>query len=245
MSVRLIPLLLLGVATLGLRFSPVDMAVARSVFDPTLQQPWKWAWQLPWSKLYEYGVWPAWIMAVAGLILAAFAGQERFGRWRRAGLFLVLVTILGPGLIVNLALKPWYGRPRPRDLAEFGGQHQFVPVLTLRPVERGTSFPSGHAAMAFCLFTPAFLFANRSRAATLVFAAAGVLLGTAVGIARILQGAHFLSDIVWSAGVVYITALIMCRVLKLDHVPELATNIAQAESVPVSRQRAMLPAGID
>lgn len=245
MSVRLIPLLLLGVATLGLRFSPVDMAIARRVFDPTLPQPWKWAWQLPWSLLYEYGVWPAWIMAVGGVILAAIAGQKRFGRMRRAGLFLALVTILGPGLIVNLALKPWYGRPRPRDLGEFGGQHQFVPVLTLRPVERGTSFPSGHAAMAFCLFTPAFLFANRSRSATLAFAAVGVLLGTAVGIARILQGAHFLSDIVWSAGVVYVTALVLCRVLRLDHVPEPAPEIDISEAVPGSRRQVALPAGID
>jgi membrane-associated PAP2 superfamily phosphatase len=37
-----------------------------------------------------------------------------------------------------------------------------------------------------------------------------------VGAARVLQGAHFVSDVVWSAGVVYITALVLSRLLRLD-----------------------------
>jgi membrane-associated PAP2 superfamily phosphatase len=214
---RLIPLLVLVIATLALRFSPVDVAVARRVFDPSLPQPWKWAWQTPWSLLYQYGVWPAWLLAaIGGVCLAAAAVRKRSGRLGRSGLFLVLVTALGPGVLVNLVFKPWYARPRPRDLAEFGGQHGFVPVLTHRPSENCSSFPSGHAAMAFCLFTPAFLFADRSRTAAIASAAIGLLLGGAVGTARILQGAHFISDIVWSAGIVYITALVLSRVLRLD-----------------------------
>jgi len=227
MAVRLIPLLALLVTTVALRFSPVDVMVSRSVFDPALAQPWKWAWQMPWSLLYDYGVWPAWILAGGGgLCLAADALRRRFGRLGRAGLFLVLVTSLGPGLLVNLVLKPWYGRPRPRDLAEFGGAHEFVPVLTHSRSANCTSFPSGHAAMAFCLFTPAFLFRQRSRTATVMFTAIGLLSGTAVGAARILQGAHFVSDVVWSAGVVYITALVLSRALKLDELPHESVTAA-------------------
>ena len=215
-----LPLLLLAILMLALRFSPVDMEVARSVYDPSLPQPWRWAWQAPWRYLYEYGVWPAWIMAAVGAVgIAVAAGRKQRLRLRRAGLFLVLVTSLGPGLLVNLMLKPWCGRPRPRDLTEFGGQYEFVPVLAVRPVENGTSFPSGHAAMAFSLFAPAFLLTRRSGAAMLIMAAGGAAFGVAVGTARILQGAHFVSDIVGSAAVVYITALVLWRVLRLDEDP--------------------------
>jgi len=217
MSFRLVPLHLLAIATLVLRFSPVDIEVARSVFDANLAQPWKWAWQTPWSLLYQYGVWPTLVLAAVGAVSVTIAlGRKRFGRLGRAGLFLVLVTGLGPGVLVNMVIKPCFGRPRPRDLVEFGGSHQFVPVLALSPSANGTSFPSGHAAMAFCLAAPALLFAKRSRAATMLSASGGLLLGAAVGAARILQGAHFVSDVVWSAGVVYFTALVLLHVLRLD-----------------------------
>ena len=215
MRVALIPVLVLGVLTLILRLSSIDVALCRHFYDSSVPYPWRWGWSTPCDLLYTYGVYPAWVLFGVGcLLLAANVRRRRFDRGARCGLFLVLVLGLGPGLLVSLVLKPGYGRPRPRDLVEFGGQHEFVPVLTPTPSLGCTSFPSGHAAMGFYLMVPAFLFERRSRRTAVLFVLIGLLLGGAVGFVRILQGGHFASDVLWSAGVVYFTAFIVASLLR-------------------------------
>src|SRR6201987_5422387 len=43
----------------------------------------------------------------------------------RAALFLIATLALGPGLLTNLVLKDHWGRPRPMDVPEFGGDYPF------------------------------------------------------------------------------------------------------------------------
>jgi lipid A 4'-phosphatase len=45
----------------------------------------------------------------------------------RAALFLILTLVLGPGLLVNVALKDHWARPRPGMVTEFGGTMVFRP----------------------------------------------------------------------------------------------------------------------
>lgn len=217
MPARFVPMVLLAIVTLILRWSNMDIALSRRFYEEALPLPWKWAWCPPCEILYHYGLIPAWILFGVGcLLLVSRVRQKRSDRALRSGLFLVLVLGIGPGLLVNLILKPGYGRPRPRDLAEFGGQYEFVPVLTPAPSLQGRSFPSGHAAMGFYLMAPAFLLWRRARPAAILIAVTGLLLGSAIGLARIVQGGHFASDVMWSAGIVYITALIVARLLRLS-----------------------------
>src|SRR5262249_59663963 len=66
-------------------------------------------------------------------------------------LLLTLLTFLaGPGLIENSTLKQYWGRARPIEIRQFGGDAQFsragVPATQCR---RNCSFPSGDAAAAF------------------------------------------------------------------------------------------------
>ena len=230
MPARLLPLLILAVLTLLLRLSTIDLVICRSFYEPTLPFPWKWGWCMPCEILYHYGLIPAWILFGAGcLLLAVRAGRKRLDTTLRCGLFLMLVFAIGPGLLVNLILKPGYGRPRPRDLVEFGGQHEFVPVLTPTPSLRCTSFPSGHAAMGFYLMAPAFLLWRRSRGWAALFAGTGLLMGSAIGVVRVVQGGHFPSDVVWSAGIVYVTALGMSRLLRLPESEQRATPSPPSE----------------
>jgi membrane-associated PAP2 superfamily phosphatase len=44
----------------------------------------------------------------------------------------------------------------------------------------------------------------------------GLVYGCIMGMARIIQGGHFLSDVLWSAGFVYLTALVLADLLQLD-----------------------------
>jgi membrane-associated PAP2 superfamily phosphatase len=44
----------------------------------------------------------------------------------------------------------------------------------------------------------------------------GLVYGCIMGMARIIQGGHFLSDVLWSAGFVYLTALVLAAWLLPD-----------------------------
>jgi lipid A 4'-phosphatase len=121
---------------------------------------------------------------------------------RRALCFIVLAMALGPGLIVNTILKDHWGRARPSQIETFGGNRRFTPApLPAAECPRNCSFPSGHAALGYSLVAFAFLLPagaarRRGVAATLGF-------GSLVGLARIAQGAHFLSDVVYAGFIVY------------------------------------------
>ncbi|HCX59124.1 MAG TPA: PAP2 family protein, partial [Candidatus Cloacimonas sp.] len=66
-------------------------------------------------------------------------------RNRKLYLFLVLAMIIGPGIIVNSALKENWGRPRPRDVEQFGGRYAYEAPLEIDLSSPGKSFPCGHA----------------------------------------------------------------------------------------------------
>lgn len=120
----------------------------------------------------------------------------------RPYLYLLLVLILGPGFVVNSVLKMESGRARPSQITEFGGQRHFTGAFVKADqCEKNCSFVSGHAAMGFFPLALAWVFGKR-RWLTL-----GILLGGLVGLGRMMQGAHFLSDVIFSFWVVYFTAL--------------------------------------
>ncbi len=114
--------------------------------------------------------------------------------------YLMATLILGPGLLVETILKPNWGRARPKDVTIFGGEQPYTPpVWVADACERNCSFVSGHAAVAYWLTAYAFLApqAWRIPAVTIAF-----LFGSMVGLVRIMQGAHFLSDVVFAAIIV-------------------------------------------
>lgn len=170
--------------------------------------------------LYDFGVHPAlWCAGIA--LLALFAGLIWKGarRWRKLAAYYVLVVALGPGLLVNAVLKEHWGRPRPRDVTEFGGVEKFEHILEYDPVSPGKSFPSGHASMGFVLFALFFVGrALRVKGAGWMIVTA-MILGGFLGLARVAQGGHFASDVMWSAAICYFVALGLYRMMGLSHRP--------------------------
>jgi len=132
-------------------------------------------------------------------------GRSEAGLRRRIW-FLVAVLALGPGLVVNEVLKAHSGRVRPATVAQFGGDKVFTPAFApADQCERNCSFVSGHAAMGFFLIAFAWVFRDRR------WLWAGIVLGGLVGLGRIMQGAHFLSDVVFSFWAVYGTCWLLGR----------------------------------
>lgn len=145
------------------------------------------------------------IYAIAGATAGIFAVNAAFKRrWLgvdgRVAAFVLLALALGPGLAVDMGLKDHWGRARPRDIVEFGGARQFTPPFQpTNQCDDNCAFVSGHAALAFSLATLAFLAPPRRRRAAL---GAAVAFGLGVGFMRMLQGAHFLSDVIFAGFVV-------------------------------------------
>jgi len=211
----LVPLALLAGLTIPFWITGLDVSVAGRYYVPAEGFP--HGSEQPWSALYHYGVIPAWVAAVSALIVfVASFWVARATPHRRASLFLVLVMIVGPGILVNDVFKERWGRPRPKDLVEFNGEKEFVPVWIKSPPENGNSFASGHASTGFYLLTPYFLLRRNKKWWAVFFLALGLGYGSLIGLARIIQGAHFLSDVLWALGFVYLTGLIFYYALRLD-----------------------------
>jgi len=170
-----------------------------------------------WQVFYRLDRIPSISLGIFGLaaFLMSYAKSEYY-RWRRSGAFLILLLILGPGLLVNSVFKDHWGRPRPREIAEYGGQKQFLHPWQKGEDGKGRSFPSGHGSAAFYMTAPYFIYRRSNNRLARLWLLGGLVFGVLMSIARITQGGHFLSDNLWAWGMVHLTALVLCYVLGLD-----------------------------
>src|SRR5690348_3731222 len=153
------------------------------------------------------------VIAVPALCLVALWRRRRVaGLDIRAAAFLLMSLALGPGLLVNAVLKDHWGRARPAQVTEFAGTQQFTPVLI--PADqcaRNCSFPAGHPAIGFYLVSFAFLVRDPRRRR--LAEGAAIAAGAVIGLARMAQGGHFLSDVVFSGLLVYGTSWLLYRAI--------------------------------
>lgn len=140
------------------------------------------------------------VMLAAIGLAGAIAGRAWLGITWRVGAFAGLTMLIGPGLLVNTLFKDHWGRARPHQIIEFGGTAHFSPaVLISDQCARNCSFPAGHPALGFWLVALAFLAPPVWRGGAV---AAALVFGALVGVMRIAQGGHFLSDVLASAIIV-------------------------------------------
>jgi membrane-associated PAP2 superfamily phosphatase len=114
----------------------------------------------------------------------------------RAALFMIATLALAPGLMTNVILKDYWGRPRPYSVQQFGEKEPFVPWWDPRGTcDKNCSFVAGEGSGAFWVLAPAAITPPAVRpfayAAALAFA-----VGTSIF--RIAFGAHFLSDTIFA-----------------------------------------------
>ncbi len=224
-----LPLLAGLLYSLASNFFGWDLALESHFWDG---QACRWTGhdQPVYNWLYVYGILPALVGSVGALLLL-IAGQyvKVLRRYSKVCLYLFLVLAIGNGIITNALLKELWGRPRPSQITQFGGEEPFEPSLTIDLDSRGKSFPCGHATMGFYFFAVALLLRRKARAIAFSFA---LLFGLAIGAARMSFGGHFSTDVVWAAIVMWLTALTLYKALDLDqsllYTQKPAKNKAQA-----------------
>lgn len=130
----------------------------------------------------------------------------------RPELFIGLTAALGPGLFVHEFLKSFVGRPRPIDIENFGGSVMFQRAFEIsNQCVESCSFVSGHSSIGFIFMTLAFVVDKKNKNKFLLL---GIILGLLFGLVRIIQGAHFASDVVFAGVIVYITAALLDLIIK-------------------------------
>lgn len=185
-------------ATVVFAVTDLDIAAARLFYRPDLADPWPVASHPLWHLFYKSAPWVTASLAATGVALLVAGTLRAASRQLRLyGIFIMLCVIVGPGLIVNGILKDHWGRPRPRQIVEFGGPLPYAPPL-LPAGTHGKSFPCGHCSVGY-LYAVGWWLWRRSRPRSAAGSlAAGSAIGTLMGIGRMAAGGHFLSDIVWS-----------------------------------------------
>jgi lipid A 4'-phosphatase len=155
----------------------------------------------------------AFILSVTtALGLALLRRRTVLGLEGKAAVFLLLALALGPGVTVNTIFKDHWGRARPVQITEFGGDKKFT--RTFVPADqcaRNCSFPAGDPSLGFylasiALLAPLPVWRRRGIAGAIV-------LGAGLGIVRLAQGGHFLSDIIASGFLVFGVSWLLHRVL--------------------------------
>lgn len=183
----------------------LDMAIAKEFYEGNnrfigITSPMVWAVRDGFSFAF-YFVCAATVVGlfVAGRLSGSCLGLT-FNKW----LFLTLCLVIGPLVVSNIGFKDHWGRARPRDVVEFGGAKAFTPVFP--PSDqcgRNCSFVSGEASAIYIVFfAAAFLLRRHARRLILL----GIVLGSIAGLARIAQGGHFLSDVIFAGVLMALTA---------------------------------------
>ncbi len=128
-------------------------------------------------------------------------------------IYFILVCLLGAGFVVHTVVKDNFNRSRPKSVYEFGGEHTFTPAFVVgNQCQSNCSFVSGHAAAGFMFFGLAFLYNDKKRKR--VYTVLGLAMGSLFGAERIIEGAHYLSDVVFAGFVMYMVAYALAKILK-------------------------------
>jgi len=115
-------------------------------------------------------------------------------------------------VVVNILLKNMWGRTRPNDILQFGGNDVFSPWYKFGDsCVSNCSFVSGDASVGFALMV--FYFITKKN----IYIYLSVLLGVSLGFIRIIAGGHFFSDIIFSqiivTGIIFFSFVMYKRLI--------------------------------
>ncbi len=215
-------LLLAGaLATYAFEEFNLDIKLASQFHDP-LQKANQWpvGSESPWICLYDYGAIPGVVLMIFSFLAYASAILGKFPERLKGPLMVVFLTcLIGPGILVNGILKPYWGRPRPSEIQQFNGPWKYHAPWQPGIPGKGKSFTCGHCSFAFASTSVLAFYPYYPYAAT-TLGAAGFGYGIMMSHARIAQGGHFVTDALWSGIIIF--SLLSLLYYNVIRVPQMA-----------------------
>ncbi|NOZ60779.1 MAG: phosphatase PAP2 family protein, partial [Calditrichaeota bacterium] len=202
--------LFLLISTAVIAHFQLDLKVQRLFYDHAANPGWYQKNAPLWHFLYHYGPLPALLLSFAAIAVLIFQKSvPKLRKYKHASKLFLLAMILGPGVIINGVLKDHWGRPRPRQVEEFGGQWEFREIWQPGIPGKGKSFPCGHASAGFIFFALFLALRDKHKKIAWFSLFFSLIYGSLIGVARMAQGGHFLSDVIWSWGITWLIILIL------------------------------------
>ncbi|MFC4277065.1 phosphatase PAP2 family protein [Achromobacter aloeverae] len=202
--------LLLVFCAQAVNLSGLDLTVARWFYDAQAH-----AFPYRASRALEILGHRLVLVAPVGMAVAA-AGAAVASRWLPVlrpwrGVLWATALTCALGQVVIGQLKHYTALPRPYELSLFGGYAPYPDHFwAASRREGGGALPSGHAGAGYALLSLYFAGWAAGRPA---WRWAGLTIGIVAGIGfslvRIAQGAHFLSQTLWSAAVMWFIASLL------------------------------------
>ena len=183
--------LTLAVSAVFTAFPQLDIYVSGLFYDGGF-----WLHDIGFPEAVRQVLYKGMVLFALGILLAFLIALGRRRPLKALG-YAVTVILLGPLLLVNGILKTYWGRARPQDVLEFGGDRLFTPAYQMSDqCDVNCSFTSGEGgSIAVAAFLILFLawpkLARRGRAWLSAAMALMVLVGAGL---RVVTGQHFLSD---------------------------------------------------
>jgi lipid A 4'-phosphatase len=198
----------LGVAaTAGLIFGArpdLDLELAGLFFDPERGGFWR-SYDPVYLRARDVSIWLVALVvmpAVFALMIKLVFPHRPLLISGRAILLIHATVALGPGVVTNFILKDHWARPRPIDVAQFGGEEHFRPWWDPRgDCSKNCSFIAGEPSGAYWTLAPAALVPPQWR---LLAYGTALAFGSAVGVLRMAAGAHFFADVVFAGVLMFL-----------------------------------------
>ncbi|MDD1776493.1 MAG: phosphatase PAP2 family protein [Candidatus Methanomethylicus sp.] len=150
------------------------------------------------------------LLVIPITLFIIFTWNKDWRSYRPMSAIIIILAILGPLLIVQTA-KLFFGRVRFRDL--YTDYSNFTPWYLPQGITGNNSFMSGHAAMSF-IFLPLLISVRELRWSDfrkIMVVSLVIGWGLFVGASRIVVGAHYASDVLFSAGVDAVITILLYR----------------------------------
>ena len=114
-------------------------------------------------------------------------------------LFIFSTALFNLIIVVNVVLKNTWGRARPNDILQLGGNQSFTPWFQISDsCINNCSFVSGDASVGFSLI--AFFFITKK----ILYLWISLFFGFLLGAIRILEGGHFFSDVLIAGFLIFV-----------------------------------------
>ena len=150
-------------------------------------------------------------LSIPLVLFTLISFKKDWREYRKISVVITILTVVNPLLFIQVT-KVLCGRVRFEDMIQ--PYTEFTPwFLPPGPTSDGSSFPSGHASMSFMLLPLLILMRDYKWRNLKRIILTILVLGWAifVGLSRIVVGAHFASDVLFSAGMASIVTILMYR----------------------------------